>query len=247
VPWGWGLSDMGSVEGQRELPRTSELNNPAIEAVCRPFAELRYRLMPYTYTLTQQARDTGMPLMRALWLHYPNDVRALGLATEYLWGRDLLIAPVFTPGAKSREVYLPEGDWYDWWTHEKQAGSRSVTRHVNLSEMPIYVRAGAIIPLDPVRQYVEEAVTEPTTLEVYAGADGQFVLYDDDGRTLDYMQGQGTWTRLTWHDGQKRLQIEPDPRSGGPATARRPFRIRLIPGGIDKTVEYVGQPLQVDL
>ncbi len=246
VPWGWGLSDMGSIEGQREVPRRSELNNPAIEAVCRPFAELRYRLMPYTYTLTQQARDTGMPLMRALWLHYPNDETARGLGTEYLWGRDLLIAPVFEPGARSRSVYLPEGDWVDWWTHEKLAGGRTVTRDVNLSKIPIYVRAGAILPLDPIRQYVTEPVTEPTTLQVYAGADGQFVLYDDDGTSLDYLRGQGTWTRLTWQDGQKRLQIEPDPRNG-PASARRVFKVRVIPGGMDKTVEYTGQPLQVDL
>jgi len=95
LPWGWGLTDMGSLEGQREVPRRSELDNPAIEAVCRSFAELRYRLMPYTYTLTRQARDTGMPLMRALWLHYPNDEKARGLGNQYLWGRDLLIAPVF--------------------------------------------------------------------------------------------------------------------------------------------------------
>ena len=143
-------------------------------------------------------------------------------------------------------MYLPEGDWYDWWTNKKQAGGRTVTRDVNLSMIPIYVRAGALIPLDPVRQYVAEPVTEPTTLQVYTGADGQFVLYEDDGTSLDYLRGQGTWTRLTWHDSQKRLQIEPDPRSGGPTVAQRPFRIRLIPGGIDKTVEYTGQPLQVD-
>ena len=91
---------MGALEGQREVPRRSELNNPAIEAVCRPFAELRTQLMPYTYTLTQQARDTGMPLMRALWLHYPNDEKARGLGTQYLWGRDLLITPVFAPARK---------------------------------------------------------------------------------------------------------------------------------------------------
>ena len=95
--------------------------------------------------------------MRAMWLHYPDDVRARGLGTQFMWGRDLLVAPVFTKGATSREVYLPTGDWYDWWTNAKTTGGRTVTRQVDLATMPIYVRAGAIIPFDPVRQYTGAA------------------------------------------------------------------------------------------
>ena len=100
----------------------SEMNNPAIEPVAKKYAELRYQLLPYTYTLAWEARDSGLPLMRAMWLHYPDDVRARGLGTQFMWGRDLLVAPVFTKGATSREVYLPKGDWYDWWTNEKAGG-----------------------------------------------------------------------------------------------------------------------------
>lgn len=115
APWGWGLSDMGSLEGQEDPPLQSEMNNPAIEPVAKKYAELRYQLIPYTYTLARQAHDDGMPLMRSLWLHYPEDERARAAKTEYLWGRDLLIAPVFTKGAQSRDIYLPAGnDWYDW-------------------------------------------------------------------------------------------------------------------------------------
>ena len=105
----------------------SEMNNPAIEPVARKYAELRYQLLPYTYTLAWEARDSGLPLMRAMWLHYPDDLRARGLGTQFMWGRDLLVAPVFTKGATSREVYLPTGDWYDWWTNEKTKGG--VDRH----------------------------------------------------------------------------------------------------------------------
>ena len=85
--------------------------------------------------------------MRAMWLHYPDDVRAEGIGSQFLWGRDLLVAPVFMKGATSREVYLPKGDWYDWWTHARTTGGRPVTRAVDLATMPLYVRAGAIIPL----------------------------------------------------------------------------------------------------
>ena len=149
LPWGWGLSDMGFPEGQTERPPQSEMNNAAIEPITRKYAELRYQLIPYTYTLAREARDTGMPLMRALWLHYPEDERARGIGSEYLWGRDLLVAPVFKKGLETREVYLPAGVWYDWWSNERHTGGQTVTREVDLSIMPIYARAGAIIPFDP--------------------------------------------------------------------------------------------------
>lgn len=240
VPWGWGLEDMGFLEGQRDLPRQSEMNNPAIEAVCRQFAELRYRLMPYTYTLTREARDTGLPLMRAMWLHYPDDENARGLGDQYLWGRDMLIAPVYTPAARSRDVYLPQGEWYDWWTNEKQTGGRTVTRDVNLSNIPIYVRAGVIIPLDPVRQYVDQPVTDPTTLQIYTGADGQFTLYEDDGKSQDYLRGQCTWTSITWDDSERNLTIAPDARMEERSLPSRTFSVVLLPEGTRQTVEFTG-------
>jgi alpha-glucosidase (family GH31 glycosyl hydrolase) len=113
TPWGWGLDEMGFAEGQTALPPKQEMNNQAIEPVAKKYTELRYQLMPYTYTLAREAYDTGMPLMRALWLHYPSDKQALGQSQEYLWGRDMLIAPVYEKGAASRDVYLPAGTWYD--------------------------------------------------------------------------------------------------------------------------------------
>jgi alpha-glucosidase/alpha-D-xyloside xylohydrolase len=247
LPWGWGLSDMGFLEGQRDPPRQSEMNNPAIEPVARKYAELRYQLIPYTYTLAREAYDTGMPLIRALWLHYPDDERARAERTEYLWGRDLLIAPVFTPGARTREVYLPAGDWYDWWSNERHAGGRSVSRDVDLETMPIYARAGAIIPFDPVRQYMEQPVDEPTTIKVFRGADGEFTMYEDDGISLDYLQGRGTWTRMVWDDAAQRLTIEPGPPQGAAnvVTGPRTFRVELLPGGETRTVQYDGSRLEV--
>jgi alpha-glucosidase/alpha-D-xyloside xylohydrolase len=248
LPWGWGLSEMGPLENRGSHPLESELNNPAIEPICKKYAELRYQLMPYTYTLARQARDTGMPFMRALWLHYPDDEKARGLGSEYLWGRDLLVAPVFTKGAAIRDVYLPAGDWYDWWSNAKHAGGQTVTREVDLATMPIYVRAGAIIPFDPVRQYTAQAVDEPTTLRVYTGADGEFTLYEDDGISLEYLEGQGAWTRMTWDDGQRRLTIEPDtPAGAAAAESTRTFRVELLPSGETTSVEYAGDRVEVTL
>jgi len=190
-----------------------------------------------------------MPLMRSLWLHYPDDLQAHAVKTEYLWGRDLLIAPVFTRDATSRDVYLPAGeDWYDWWSDERHAGGRTVRRVVDLATMPIFARAGAIIPFDPVRQYMDQQVDEPTTIKVFTGADGGFTMYDDDGTSLDYLQNRGTWTRMVWDDGSRTLTIEPGAPTGAtnlPA-GERTFVVELLPAAQTRTVRYSGSRITVD-
>ena len=245
LPWGWGLDEMGPQE-HRTNPLPSELNNKAIEGIARKYAELRYRLLPYNYALAWQARSTGLPLMRALWLHYPQDDTATAIGTEYLWGRDLLVAPVVRPGTMVREVYLPRGLWYDWWSGQRQPGGGSVTRVIDLETMPIYVRAGAIIPLDPVRQYISQDVSEPTVLRVFRGGDGEFTLYDDDGATLNYLEGRATLTRVTWNDHAATLTIAPEHVD---TAVRRPdsrqFRIELVPDGESRLVTYLGRRVTV--
>src|SRR5690606_9578363 len=113
APWGWGLSDMGFLEGQRDPPLQSEMNNPKVEPITKQYAELRYQLIPYTYSITREAYDTGMPLMRALWLHYPDDPAVRDLGDQFLWGPSMLIAPVYEKGATEWDVYLPAGQWWD--------------------------------------------------------------------------------------------------------------------------------------
>jgi alpha-glucosidase/alpha-D-xyloside xylohydrolase len=247
TPWGWGLSEMGFLEGQKTLPAQKEMNNPAIEPVAKKYAELRYQLMPYTYTLAREAYDTGMPLMRALWLHYPDDKQALGQSQEYLWGRNMLIAPVYEKGATSREVYMPAGTWYDWWDNSRYNGGTTVTCKVDLATMPIYVRAGSIIPVDPVRQYMAQPVTEPTKLKVYSGANGEFTMYEDDGNSQNYMLNNGMWTKLSWDDGAKKLTISAAPPAGvtNESTASREFQVEMLPARTVKTVTYNGRHAEV--
>jgi alpha-glucosidase (family GH31 glycosyl hydrolase) len=244
LPWGWGLDEMGPLE-HAENPLPSELGNRNVEDIARRYVRLRYQLVPYNYTLAWQARATGMPPMRSLWLHYPKDATAAGTASEYLWGRDLLVAPVFTQGAAVRELYLPTGVWYDWWTQERVAGGRRVTREVDLGTMPLYARAGAIIPLDPVRQYSDQRVYSPTTLRVFRGDNGEFILYDDDGRTDDYLAGEATLTRIVWDDAESRLTVEPAAPSRRSAANRR-FVIELIPTGQSRRLTYLGRRVTID-
>jgi alpha-glucosidase/alpha-D-xyloside xylohydrolase len=245
TPWGWGLSDMGFVEGQRDLPKQSEMNNPAIEPICKKYAELRYQLIPYTYTLAAAASTTGLPLMRALWLHYPDDEKLRGLGTQYLWGRDLLVAPVFKPGAATWDVVLPNGVWYDWWSASKETGPGTITRKVDLQTMPIYVRAGAIIPFDPVRQYMSQPVREPTTIRVYSGANGHFRWYEDDGTSQEYLAGKFAWTNLTWDDAARRLTIERDITAGTLELTPRKLVVQMLPEGKSKVIDYDGRKQEV--
>jgi alpha-glucosidase/alpha-D-xyloside xylohydrolase len=246
LPWGWGLKELGPLEGNH-YPLLSELNNPAIEPIARKYNELRYQLLPYTYSLTWEAHHEGMPLMRALWLHYPNDLQARPVGNEYLWGRDLLIAPVFKKGAAIRDVYLPEGNWYDWWTLERKVGGRNITRSVNLETMPIYVRAGAIIPIDPIRQYTDEVTHEPTTLKIFSGANGDYTLYEDDGISQKYLQGDAVWIHITWNDKANKLTVEPGEHSKRSQSLNRNFRVELIPGGKIKEIKYEGRKIEVSI
>jgi alpha-glucosidase/alpha-D-xyloside xylohydrolase len=244
LPWGWNTGEFGPVES-RERPDASELHNPAVEPICHQYLELRYRLLPYTYTLCREAHDTGLPLMRALWLHYPDDPQAVSRGDEYLWGRDLLVAPVTAKGATERALYLPEGDWYDYWTQERHAGGRNLTRKVDLATLPLFVRAGAILPLDPPRQYVAQLTDEPTTIRIYSGHDGQFRWYEDDGGTLDYLKGKFAWTRLQWNDGPRRLTIEPEGTTETFQPAARTLVVEVLPGGKRQTVRYTGRRLEI--
>lgn len=242
-PWGWNTGQTGPIES-RPAPDPSELHNAEVEPVCQKYLNLRYQLMPYTYTITREAHDTGLPLMRALWLHFPQDPEAVQLGDEFLWGRDLLIAPVTEKSAKSRRVYLPAGIWFDWWTGEQVDGKRWIDRPIDLATMPIYVRAGALVPVDPLRQYVSQPVSEPTTLRIYPGADGKFTLYDDDGESLGYRDGSDPkmiWIRFRWNDEARRLVVEPDPRMKTWPGGKRRFTIELVGGTHSKSVEFHGQ------
>lgn len=260
LPWGWGQADRGELETSMKpgpdsevVKRNvleSEMNNPAVEPVVKKYDELHYQLLPYTYSLAWEAHHTGMPLMRALWLHYPQDTIARNMGSEYLWGRELLIAPVFEKGATSREVYLPQGGWYDWWTNTLQQGGRWIRREVDLSIMPIYVRAGAIIPFDPIRQYTGEPVKEPTTLRVYPGADGVFTLYEDDGASLDYLKGKAVRIRLSWNDATHTLSLRSEvPAVGRAYPIQQAFRVQLMTGTTSspKTILYTGKEMSVRL
>src|SRR5438093_3655588 len=120
LPWGWNTGELGPDEISTSTsgaanPDPGELHNAAVESICRKYLELRSRLMPYLYTAVREAQETGLPIVRALWMHYPDDRVAVARGDQYLWGRDIMVAPVVEKGSTSRHVYLPGGSWYDFW------------------------------------------------------------------------------------------------------------------------------------
>ncbi|MEX1010493.1 MAG: TIM-barrel domain-containing protein [Balneolaceae bacterium] len=238
LPWGWNTANLGPAEVdafsdafEDGYPFPGELRNAMVEPIAREYLQLRYRLLPYSYTLTRDTYDTGMPPMRALWLHYPDDPEAVAVGDQFLWGRDIMVAPVYEQGVTEWDVYLPEGLWLDYWTNEKVEGGRTVTRQVDMGTMPLYVRAGAMIPHDPVRQYTAQEVDQPTMFHIYDGADGTYRWYRDDGSSQDYENGEYSWTLLNWNDDSRELTIEPDPASEGRSPEPVTLRFRMMEVG----------------
>jgi alpha-glucosidase/alpha-D-xyloside xylohydrolase len=247
LPWGWDGGDGGPVGDGNWKVNPDELKRPEVEVISRKYLELRYRLMPYLQTAVRETHETGLPIMRALWLHYPDDPTAVARGDEYLWGRDILVAPVVEKGATGRRLYLPKGTWIDYWTEKAENGGREFERPVDLSTMPLYVRAGAVVPHGPVKQYVDEPTTEPMTLVVYPGADGRSTWYEDDGKSFDYRKGAFMKVTMAWRDTTKRLTLDLVSGSRMLAPLRRQIAVRLAGQTAIKTITFEGKRLTVDL
>jgi alpha-glucosidase/alpha-D-xyloside xylohydrolase len=246
-PWGWNTGEIGYPETPKYHPAQEELHNPAIEPICREYLELRYRLMPYIYSAAKETCDTGLPMIRALWLHYQDDRRAVERGDEYLFGRDLLVAPVVEKGATSRSVYLPRGTWFDFWTHESHEGGRELVRKVDLGRLPLYVRAGAVLPMGPPRQYTNEAVAGPLTMMVFPGASGVSSLYEDDGESFNYRKGEFMRIEMHWEDTARKLAIRLAP--GATMLRANPLElsIKVADSSQSKNIVFTGDPLSATM
>lgn len=184
-----------------------------VEQICREYLELRYRLLPYLYTLFWEATQTGSPILRPLFYHYPNDSKTYKLSDQVLLGSAILAAPIYRPGVECRAVYLPDGIWYDWWTGKSYSGSQYILAEAPLERMPLYVKAGSIIPLQPVMQYVDEKPIDCLTFKVFPGT-GEGILYEDDGRSFEYIQGMYSTTKYRLSQDNQELIVEIEPRQG---------------------------------
>ena len=252
LPWGWNTGQIGPMElrgytGGAANPDPAELRNPHVEPIVRKYLELRYRLLPYTYTAAWECCRTGLPMMRALWLHHPDDPEAVACGDEFLWGRDILVSPVVEKGAKTRRLYLPRGVWYDFWTGEQREGGVEIERSVDLETMPLHVRAGAILPMAPLRQWVDQRVDGPLSLTINPGRDSSFVLYEDDGRTFDYRRGDWMGIDMSWRDTARVLTMRLAKGSRMRPPLRRSIEVRMIDSADTATITFAGRELTIKL
>jgi alpha-glucosidase (family GH31 glycosyl hydrolase) len=247
LPWGWNTGDTGPAEinnyNGATLPDASQLHNPQVESICRKYLELRYRILPYLYSVAREGTTTGMPIMRALWLHYPADPKAVACGDQYLWGPNVLVAPVVEKGATSRNVYLPRGTWYDFWAGDRIEGGREISRAVDLATLPLYVRAGAILTLGPVKQYTAEKVDQPYSILLHPGADSSFLLYEDDGGSFNYRKGEWMGIELAWQDARRTLTLKLARGSRMLQPMRRAFDVKL--GQETRILTFHGKPVEV--
>jgi alpha-glucosidase len=188
-------------------PREPWAFGAAHERINRATIELRYRLLPYLYTLFADNEQSGLPPLRPLWFAYPGDVRASLVDDQFLAGGDLLVAPVLHEGQTARDVYFPQGDaWIDWWDGTRHAGGTSARVAAPLDRLPLFIRAGAVVPTAPVVQHTGELKTVPLTLVVAAGSGGGHV-FQDAGDGYSYRDGMARTIAVTADDHGVRLDI----------------------------------------
>jgi alpha-D-xyloside xylohydrolase len=219
------------------------------------YDRLRYRLMPYIYTAGADTFWKESTIMRALVMDFASDKRVWDINDEYLFGPSLLVAPVTEYKARSRSVYLPAGTaWYDFYTGHKIEGGQTITADAPYERIPLFVRAGSIVPTGPAIQYTDQDPGGPITLDVYTGADGSTSVYNDDGVSRQYLNGRFSRIPLSWNEKTRTLSIGAREGAGyvGMPT-RRTFNIRWIKAGIplsftaktDATIVYNGKPQTV--
>jgi len=237
-------------------PANGSTDTPVYNAELK-FDRIRYRLFPYIYSLAGAVTQHDSTIMRPLVMDFPADARARILTDEFLFGPSLLVAPIVHYQQRSREVYLPgAAPWYNLWTGEA-SGTGTVTADAPYDAIPVFVRAGSILPLGPDLQYIGAKPSDPVTLQVFEGADGSFTLYEDQGLTFDYEKGAFTEIPIAWNEASKTLTIGARKGSFPEMLAHRTFQIvvasKAIPIGFSldpkpvKSIEYSGAAVSVTL
>ena len=180
---------------------------PDAQKILVSFDRLRYRMLPYIYSLAWKTTHENYTPMRALVMDFRNDMRAANIGDQFMFGPALLVNPVTEPAATSRHLYLPSAKWFDFWTGTTSGGGRAVDVPTSLDRLPLFARAGSILPLGPDEQWASEKPADPIELRVYRGADSDFTLYEDEGDNYNYEKGAFATIPIHWDDAAKVLTI----------------------------------------
>ena len=237
----------------REIYQFGKKGDKVYDAV-EKFINLRYSLLPYIYSTSWNVTANQSSMTRALVMDFANDKQALDINDEFMFGKSILVCPVTNSmyskdmkedfsTIKSKEIYLPQGaDWYDFWTGEKQAGGQKVTKETPLDIIPVYIKAGSILPVGAKVQYATEKKWDKLEIRVYEGANGEFTLYEDENDNYNYEKGAFSTITFNWDNAKKTLTIG-DRKGAFPGMlAERKFNIVLVSKnkgtGIDKVEKF---------
>ena len=198
------------------------------ENINRRSIDLRYRLLPYLYNAFYQSSQTGLPIMRALLLDYPDDPEAVAQQDEFLFGSDFLVAPVVRDGARAWRVYLPEGKWFNFWNDRFYDGKQTVRVNAPLGRIPLFVRGGAIVPTQQVVQYTGQAPIDPLTFLIYPDGNSSSEYYEDDGSTLDYQHGDYFPRRISVEQTPSRVSVQISARQGSYQPPARSLVLKIF-------------------
>ncbi len=206
--------------------------------------QLRYRLMPYIYSLAWQVTSAGYTIMRPLVFDFQNDAQVYGITDQFMFGPALLVNPVTTMGATSRSLYLPSGTWYDFWAGSTVTGGGMMMANAPLNQMPLYARAGSIVPMGPMIQYANESI-DPLEIRVYEGQDATFMLYEDEGDTYNYENGAHSTIMFSWSQSAKQLTISAPAGSYPGMPTTRTFNVVFVGANHGVGVDVTATPDKV--
>lgn len=200
---------------------------------------LRYRLMPYIYSLAGKVTSEAYTIMRPLVFDYPSDANVLNIKDQFMFGPAFLVSPVTAAGATSRSVYLPAGTWYEFWAGTAVAGGKAISATAPLSQIPLYIRGGSIVPMGPLIQYASESI-DPLEIRVYRGKDASFTLYEDEGDTYNYETGKYSRISFDWNEATQQLSIGARAGSYAGMLPSRTFNVVFVDGAHGSGVDVTG-------
>ena len=244
------------VHGTRQ-PDENELwsYGPDAQKILVSYDRLRYRMLPYIYSLAWKTTSESYTPMRPLVMDFRSDPRADDIGDQFMYGPAFLVNPVTEPASTSRQIYLPNTKWYDFWIGSKVAGGRMITSATPLEFIPVYVRAGSIVPLGPVQEWSTEKPEDPIELRVYPGADGDFTIYEDENDTYNYEKGAYATIPIHWDDAGHTLTIGDRKGQFPGMIEKRTFRVVFVHENhgvgvdvtedADKVVQYSGNQIAV--
>jgi alpha-D-xyloside xylohydrolase len=233
-------------DAPREIYQFGKAGDRNFDAI-EKFIKLRYQLLPYIYSTSWDVTANHSSMMRALVMDFANDKNALDINDEFMFGKSILVSPVTTAmyvkptgtgrdqvmqedfsSIKTKEVYLPAGtDWYDFWTGEKITGGKKIMRETPLDLLPLFIKAGSILPLGPTVQYATEKKWDNLVINVYPGANGKLVLYEDENDNYNYEKGVYSTINFIWDDKKKTLTIDDRNGSFSGMLQSRTFQIMM--------------------